>query len=952
MPESPLQAAGAQIQPSASAPLHTNEWFTGMLTNGNPLGPGAVPYLYQKFYSASRYDRLIGGLNTEITARATVGRRPGHTVVNASPGSAAKRMYMFQGFNASGQNNRLLADLGTTVADVTGTGTSPLFTKSSGAGRACFQGVGNTCYIGDGIDLEKYMQPGQSWQANTVFQQGALIIDTNGNVQVAETFATLAITGVQIIEHSGSYYAVVTFQNGINWTIGTSITFAGLQAYTALNGVTAATVTAASVSFNANANQAIIPVSAASIYGPATDVGTGSSQPSATQGQSGASAPSWATGLHAFTADGNIFWQNYGAPVYPWSPTPLSTAPTMVAGGLPNNSDIRFWQPNLFIHNSGGSNLYFSILDPNNNVQLQIVPAGSQILTGVTEPPWSQQAPPPGNNDFTGLTNDGSAQWLNCGVIEGWTSGFTYNGFQCIRDSNGNLQYPGGVSGTTGASQPTWNTTAGGTTADGSITWINIGPGIVLLTGTRSYFAAYHTISGQVTTVSPSVALNPSGAVLGPAGATLATLSAPRGTNADIDQIWIFATAQGGSLPLLLGIIPNPTSGSWSFSDNFPDSFLNSETVGPQNHANDPPAAGFVPAAFHLGLVCGFVGTTLFYSNGTTTIGNPNESFPPANNFQLPSLPVAAWSTALGLIVLRVDGISVMLGTNTSSNPLYVVNIFDGVGLASRDGYSTRGNSLFMVTTTGKVVRFTTSQFISAIQGVESGVSQVLPDDEIGFPIGDLLTQFTPANCYVAWYEGPSNDSGLFVCDGSGSWYMMRVMTLPDEATPWSPKATIATGISSIYACETAPGITSLLIATPAGPIWKRDTTIYLDAGMSYSANAIVSPIVLSQPGSTATVRFITTEEVKISGASPLTVSVLFDELSGTFINLTHVTNDPPNLAKSKTIEIQRFQTQQGAGTIPVCRYLLEEISWAAQNYANELLTNTIYGTLPEKARR
>ena len=43
MPESPLLASGAQIEPTAAAPLHTNEFFSGMVTQANPLGPGLVP---------------------------------------------------------------------------------------------------------------------------------------------------------------------------------------------------------------------------------------------------------------------------------------------------------------------------------------------------------------------------------------------------------------------------------------------------------------------------------------------------------------------------------------------------------------------------------------------------------------------------------------------------------------------------------------------------------------------------------------------------------------------------------------------------------------------------------------------------------------------------------------------------------------------------------------------
>jgi hypothetical protein len=954
MPESPLQAAGAQIDPSAAAPLHTNEWFTGMLTNGNPLGPGAVPYLYQKFYSASRYDRLVDGANSEITARATLGRRPGNTAVNASPGSAAQRLYLFPAVNTNGQNSRLLADLGTTVADVTGTSTDPLFTKSGGAGRACFQAVGNTCYIGDGIDLKKYMQAGQVWQPNTVYSQGAIIIDPNGNVQVAETFATLSITGVQIIKYAGNFYAIVSFNSEVLWGAGPNVTFSGLQAYQGLNGVTTAGINPATIGFNNNSNQwAFALPGAQAIYSPAPDVGSATTQPAATTGQSGGFAPTWSTVPPNFTTDGNIFWQCFGAPVYPWAPPAPTQPPTYYLGsGNVLNYYLRFWVPSAILSNGGGTPLYRSIIDGNNNVELLIIPAATTLFSGAIVPTWSQVTP--SATSAGGVTVDGTASWQNCGPAGSWVTAFTFYANQCIRDTNGNLQVvTAGGGGASGGAAPAWATAVGATTNDGALTWTNVGAGYVFLTAARQYFYAYHTISGQVTTLSPAAVLNPNGSAIGTYGGLIAQIGAPKPAAPDIDEVWFFATAQGGSVPLLLGRVSvnNLSAFTIGFVDNFPDSFLNAEIVGPQNHLNDPPPMYFVPAAYHLGLVCGFVGNVLFYSNGIAPVGNPNESFPPSNFFQLPSTPIAAWSTSLGLIIMRIDGISVMLGSNTASNPLYVVNIFDSVGLAARDAFATRGNSLYMMTTTGKVIRFTTSQFIAAIQGQE-GISQALPDDEIGFPIGDLLAQFTPANCYLAWYEGPSNDSGLFVCDGSGSWYMMRTMKLPDEVAPWSPKATIATGISCIYAAETSPGVTSLLIGTPAGPIWKRDTSTNADAGFDYAASAIVSPIVLSEPGNTVTLQFITTEEKKIAGAAPLTVGVLFDETSGTFRTLRNVTNDPPNLPPSKTIGVQRFQTQQDAGTIPVCRYVLEQISWPAQNFPNELLTNTLYGRLPARTHR
>jgi hypothetical protein len=40
------------------------------------------------------------------------------------------------------------------------------------------------------------------------------------------------------------------------------------------------------------------------------------------------------------------------------------------------------------------------------------------------------------------------------------------------------------------------------------------------------------------------------------------------------------------------------------------------------------------------------------------------------------------------------------------------------------------------------------------------------------------------------------------------------------------------------------------------------------------------------------------------------------------------------------------------SGKPVACRHLQVQIGWPAQNYPNELLTYTIYGRLPQKARK
>jgi hypothetical protein len=93
--------------------------------------------------------------------------------------------------------------------------------------------------------------------------------------------------------------------------------------------------------------------------------------------------------------------------------------------------------------------------------------------SGVTVPIW---------NGTTGQpTPDGSVTWLDQGLLSAstpaaWTASHTYRTGTLILDNNGNIELVTN-NGTSGAAVPTFNTTAGGTTADGStgLVWTNLG---------------------------------------------------------------------------------------------------------------------------------------------------------------------------------------------------------------------------------------------------------------------------------------------------------------------------------------------------------------------------------------------------------------------------------------------------------------------------------------------
>src|SRR6266702_8550773 len=98
---SPITQAGGLTDPTQFAPLHTNRFMTGLWTNRNQLRDAATTFLYEKFYSATRFDSLIGGLNGELTPKMTMARRPGHIVYNSQIFPAITRFYPFKTFSTS-----------------------------------------------------------------------------------------------------------------------------------------------------------------------------------------------------------------------------------------------------------------------------------------------------------------------------------------------------------------------------------------------------------------------------------------------------------------------------------------------------------------------------------------------------------------------------------------------------------------------------------------------------------------------------------------------------------------------------------------------------------------------------------------------------------------------------------------------------------------------------------
>lgn len=873
----------------------------------------ATPFLYEKFYSGSRFDALIGGSNMELTNRLTLQRRPGHLVYNSQNFPSVNSFYSFRTFSANTEQIFVMADTASTVYNATGPSTqTAVFSKSVGAGQAFLQSVGSTLYMGDGVDLQKWMQPGlwtaQTSYATSTYAVGTTIIDSNGNLQYLSSAVVGSISNVQV---SGNV-AIITFTS-TNFILSAGQTFSTNAATaTFLNGLVlkALAVTVSGGSFVVTATLYHAP------YASTPDSGTASSTDVGTAATTGNSQPTWnVAGFLSTTTDGNSTWTNFGAPVYNFGPPP---APTQ-APGIDFGAFLGLWLPSTAIGTE--------MMDKFGDIQSSTINGG---VTGTKYPNFLQANT--GNYPSRPFpTNDNGQTWFGSLWLGGangplgWKASTAIaagqpSGGDVIVDTNGNLQMATSGSGNTSGSQPTWSTAFGGTTTDAAITWTNRGPYNPLAFQGWKYGYSYHCVDGSVSSMSP-LSVNTS------AVGAQTRITGRYSADHQVDSVWIFRTTDGGATPLFLFSIPNnPFGTNWQVTDNWPDSVLNLFIQGPQGGINNPPPAGLINLTYHLARVWGSVANTVYFSGGPNTLtGNGNTAFSAANSFVFPSKVTRLMPNANGLLVFTLSDLYLIAGTTVLT--FYAVPFVLGLGLLSWNALDVNGSLIYCQATDGHVISLDPS----------SGIS------EIGFPIGDIFdTTFNPANTYVAWHVSGSRDKALYVANGSTGWFRMNPTSAPESGLSWSPAATIASHVKAVASIEVTPGVKKLLLGPFVnGQILMRDLNTWADNGSAYTCSATIGSIVLAQPGDLAELSFLTTE-CTATGSHP-SVSLLLDEISGTFTTLPTSTWESPPLPASNTIYADRFYITQD--NLPaLCRHLQWQISFPAEAFGNELLTYTIFG--------
>lgn len=637
-----------------------------------------------------------------------------------------------------------------------------------------------------------------------------------------------------------------------------------------------------------------------------------------------------------------------------------------------------------------------SIIDTNGYIQI-VTTAGT---SGGAHPAWNTTVGGTTNDNGTIWTNQGSAYgfhtqdntviWTCVGTAAGavWAANQSYylpvTGFSppssgspfgsaAIADSNNNAEFVlnTGVSGT--PTHPTWNIITGGLTIDSGVTWRNSGPiSSHSLQWQKGYIYAYSykarslsdfyslnvpgtnkppippganpsnplpaptgSLSGGISTASPIFVIT------GSNSGAINTISGVGSLDLQVDTIVIWRTFDGGDSAHMFELTeipaPPPIGGiaqPWSFQDYLTDLTLDALVPAPINHQNDPPLPGFLPMAFHFGRIWGSIGNFVYVSGGPEVLtGNSNESFNPIEFFQFPSPVTRVVPTSIGVLVFLTSDVYAIFG-----GPLFTTffpsPLVPGVGLLHYQALDVHGGNVYMYTAD--------NQFIAMDP---SGGAQ-----RMGGPIADKLAGFDATKVFVTVHES-GNDNAIFVSNGTTGWYRLNPSQFPNGSAVWSPFATVTGGAGPVLSIEVSSGVHRLLVGGigPNTPILQRDFSIYTDSGIPYTCGFTMGSINLVSPGQIAGLTFVNLRSVRV-GTTP-TCAFLLNEISGSFTTFPQAQAYPWQIYGMAGQSLSLFSNAyyfRAAGVPALAEHLQVQVSFPAENFANEVLSLTVFGVIEQ----
>ena len=292
--------------------------------------------------------------------------------------------------------------------------------------------------------------------------------------------------------------------------------------------------------------------------------------------------------------------------------------------------------------------------------------------------------------------------------------------------------------------------------------------------------------------------------------------------------------------------------------------------------------------AWYAGRMWGAVGNLLYFSAGpdNAPMGNGNSNWPPANVFELPStiVKLSPLAGGNGMLVTTLSKIHVVQGIQ---NPRFTVNIWmNDIGARQEIAIDSDGSTIYMFTSDRQFLQITS-------QGI----------NELSQFVSDTTDTFDPNKVYVAQHRSGSQDSRVFLSDGSSRMYPYNLM-----ASCWEPIQTPVDrggvnndldGVGAIASIEVQPGLFRFVKAgvESGQPLLQRDQTVFTDNGVQYSWGVTFGNIPVADPTQLANVDSMVLRMTN-AGNLPSFVGILPNDISGSFIPLTTQPQfEPPEAA-------------------------------------------------------
>ena len=642
----PFQQGGAVAErQSRFAPLLINRFWSGQYSNSNPLSEPTVPYLYQKFYSGSRYETIRSGQNVEISPRLTVIRRPGISLYNAQTFTGVQTYYSFRVINpiTGVVTIRVIVDTTTAVYDGT-TGTKLLlWTKLPGAGQTSFRSVGNVLYAADGVSAWKWVWA-PAWARGTTYTTGNVVIDSNNNLQ--------KLTQIELQPAASQVYFYI--QNNIGYIEfvsdpftssqlqnlpGSSVNLSGFTTATYFNGTSQTILTAVNLAGFGNSR-----ISFTFSHGNvARTIDNGIVAATSGSGISGLIVPSWSTTIGATTNDNAIQWTNSGPSVEQWGINAPLLAPSVsnafLAAGSAWAASTYYWPTPI-------------IIDPNGNIQL-LTTAGT---TNSSVPSFN----------VSGTTTDGSATWtyqssgtrvINTAYAIGsfiavtvtTTTTATTASSRFVQTTTTTNYYfftctAAGTSSGTATANIVWSPTLGGVTGDGTAQWTNCGYQVKRSTASTSPSQNTQGVVGnsQVVAIGNSIIDSASSGggsgfiqnvtVAGKSGASAPTWAV---NSSSVEAAGLHTVESGGLTWVNGGPSGVANTGTWIYGFSFSNSITGHES-------SMSPASVAILEAANSGIAVGGNGDPNWATDGVDTINIYRSVQGFTTPFRLTSIPAPA----------------------------------------------------------------------------------------------------------------------------------------------------------------------------------------------------------------------------------------------------------------------------------------------------------------------